>query len=173
MRFDCERCVLRPWAAGDEPSLVRHANNYKIWRNLRDSFPHPYTLADAKEWIAFIQRQDPQTFFAIEVHNEAVGGIGLERKSDIERCSAEIGYWLGEDVWGKGIATAAVRALSNYGIEVLGLSRIFAVPFAHNLASIRVLEKAGYVREGVMRRSAIKKGVILDLVLYALTDQDL
>ena len=173
MRFDCERCVLRPWAAGDEPSLVRHANNYKIWRNVRDSIPHPYTLADAKKWIAFTQRQDPQTFFAIEVRNEAVGGIGLERKSDIERCSAEIGYWLGEDVWGKGIATAAVRALSNYGIEVLCLSRIFAVPFAHNLASIRVLEKAGYVREGVMRRSAIKKGVILDLVLYALTDQDL
>ena len=115
MRFDCGRCVLRPWATGDEPSLVRHANNYKIWRNLRDSFPHPYTLADAEQWISFTQQQSPQTFFSIEVGGEAVGGVGLEMKSDIERFSAEIGYWLGEAVWGKGIATAAVKALSTYG----------------------------------------------------------
>jgi ribosomal-protein-alanine N-acetyltransferase len=107
------------------------------------------------------------------VENEAVGGIGLERKSDVERCSAEIGYWLGEDIWRRGIATAAVGALTSYGIEVLSLSRIFATPFANNPASIRVLEKAGYVREGVLRRSAIKEGVILDQVLYAIIDQDL
>jgi RimJ/RimL family protein N-acetyltransferase len=106
------------------------------------------------------------------VENEVVGGIGLERKSDVERCSAEIGYWLGEDVWGRGIATAAVGALTSYGIEVLSLSRIFAAPFANNSASIRVLEKAGYVREGELRRSAIKEGVILDKVLYAITDKD-
>ena len=173
MRLDCGRCVLRPWASADVPSLVRHANNYEVWRHLRDRFPYPYTLADAERWIAFTRQQDPQTHFAIEVHNEAVGGIGLERKSDVERCSAEIGYWLGEDLWGKGIATAAVRTLSSYGIEVLSLSRIFAIPFANNLASTRVLEKAGYVREGVMRRGAIKEGIILDLALYAFTDQDL
>ncbi|MDQ3833907.1 MAG: GNAT family N-acetyltransferase [Actinomycetota bacterium] len=111
--------------------------------------------------------------FAIEVENEAVGGIELELKSDVERCSAEIGYWLGEDVWGRGIATAAVGALTRHGIEVLSLYRIFATPFADNPASIRVLEKAGYVREGILRRSAIKEGVILDKVLYAVTDQDL
>lgn len=165
--------MLRPWSSADVPSLVHHANNYEVWRHLRDRFPYPYTLEDAEQWIAFTQQQDPQTYFAIEVHNEAVGGIGLEQKSDVERCSAEIGYWLGEDVWGKGAATAAVRALSSYGIEVLRLSRIFAAVFANNQASLRVLEKAGYVREGVMRRSAIKEGVILDLVLYAFTDQDL
>ena len=164
--------MLRPWAPGDEPSLVRHASNYKIWRNLRDGFPHPYTLTDAQEWISFTQQQSPQTFFAIEVGGEAVGSVGLVPKSDIERVSAEIGYWLGEAVWGKGIATAAVRALSTYGLKELGLTRIFAVPLIRSTASIRVLEKAGYIREAVLRRSAIKEGIVLDQVLYAITDRD-
>jgi RimJ/RimL family protein N-acetyltransferase len=172
MRFDCGCCVLRPWAAGDEPSLVRHANNYKIWRNLRDGFPHPYTLADAEQWISFAQQKSPQTLFAVEVGGEAIGSVGLFPKSDIERLSAEIGYWIGEAIWGKGIATAAVRTLSSYGFRELGLTRIYAVPLDSNPASIRVLEKAGYVREGMMRRSAIKEGIILDQVLYAVTDMD-
>jgi ribosomal-protein-alanine N-acetyltransferase len=171
--LDCGRCVLRPWNEGDAPSLVRHANNYEVWRRLRDRFPHPYTQADAEQWIAFAQQQDPQTRFAIEVHGEVAGGITLELGSDIERCSAEIGYWLGEAFWGKGITTAAVRALTSHGFEAFNLTRIFAVPFANSSASARVLEKCGYVREGVMRRSAIKEGVVLDQVLYAVTDQDL
>ncbi len=172
MRLDCGPCVLRPWAAGDVPSLARHANNYEIWRNLRDSFPHPYTLADAQQWISFTQQQSPRAFFAVEVGGEAVGGVGLCLKSDIERLSAEMGYWLGEAVWGKGIATAAVRALSTCGFEELGLTRIFAIPLISGTASMRVLEKAGYVREGVLRRSAIKEGIVVDRVLYALTDMD-
>ena len=102
MRLDCGCCVLRPWREGDEPSLVRHANNYEVWRRLRDRFPHPYTHADAEQWIAFVQRQDPHTQFAIEVRGEATGGIGLEVGSDIERRTAEIGYWLGEAFWGRG-----------------------------------------------------------------------
>ena len=173
MRLDCGCCVLRPWREGDEPSLVRHANDYEVWRRLRDRFPRPYTYADAEQWIANVQRQDPQTHFAIEVHGGATGGIGLELGSDIERRSAEMGYWLGQDFWGRGITTAAVRALSRYGFETLNLTRIFAVPFTSSSASIRVLEKCGYVREGTMRRSAIKEGVVLDQVLYALTDCDL
>jgi [ribosomal protein S5]-alanine N-acetyltransferase len=164
--------MLRPWAVGDEPSLVWHANNYKIWRNLRDGFPHPYTLADAKQWISFAQKKSPQTLFAVEVDGEAVGSVGLFPKSDIERLSAEISYWIGEATWGNGIATAAVRTLSTYGFKELGLTRIFAVPLVSNTASIRVLEKAGYVREGVLRRSAIKEGIVLDQVLYAITDMD-
>ena len=133
---------------GDEPSLVRHADNYEVWRRLRDSFPHPYTRADAEWWIAFAKQQDPQAHFAIEVRGEATGGIGLELRSDIERRSAEIGYWLGEDLWGSGITTVAVRAVTEYGFEALHLTRIFAVPFATTSASIRVLEKCGYVHEG-------------------------
>lgn len=173
MRLDCKLCVLRPWDLGDAPSLVRHADSYRVWRGVRDRFPHPYTRAEADDWIAFARRQEPQTQFAIEVLGEAVGGIGLQLRSDIERCSAEVGYWLGESAWGRGVATVAVRAITRYGFEELGLTRVFAVPFTHNPASTRVLEKAGYVREGVMRRSAIKEGVVHDQVLYAITDQDL
>jgi [ribosomal protein S5]-alanine N-acetyltransferase len=172
VRLDCGCCVLRPWREGDEPSLVRHADNYEVWRRLRDSFPHPYTRADAEWWIAFAKQQDPQAHFAIEVRGEATGGIGLELRSDIERRSAEIGYWLGEDLWGSGITTVAVRAVTEYGFEALHLTRIFAVPFATTSASIRVLEKCGYVHEGTMRRSAIKEGVVIDQELYALTDED-
>jgi RimJ/RimL family protein N-acetyltransferase len=139
---------------------------------MRDSFPHPYTRDDAEVWIALVEEEKPQTQFAIETHGEAAGGIGLMLKSDVERRSAEVGYWLGEAVWGKGIATAAVRGLTDYGFAAFGLTRIFAVPFANNPASTRVLEKAGYIREGVMRRSAIKEGIILDQVLYAITDLD-
>jgi ribosomal-protein-alanine N-acetyltransferase len=159
MRLDCGCCVLRPWREGDESSLVGHANNYEVWRRLRDRFPNPYTYADAEQWIAIVQRQDPQRHFAIEVHGGATGGIGLELGSDIERRSAEIGYWLGQDFWGRGIITAAVRALTRYGFETLNLTRIFAVPFASSSASTRVLEKCGYIHEGIMRRSAIKEGV--------------
>ena len=167
MRLDCGCCVLRPWREGDESSLVRHANNYEVWRR-----PHPYTHADAERWIAFAKQQNPQTHFAIEVHGGATGGIGLELGSDIERRSAEMGYWLGQDFWGRGIITAAVRALTRYGFETLNLTRIFAVPFTSSSASIRVLEKCGYIREGTMRRSAIKESVVIDQVLYALTDED-
>ncbi len=172
MRLDCGCCVLRPWKEDDETSLVRHANSYEVWRRLRDRFPHPYTRADAEQWIALARQQDPQTHFAIEVNGEAAGGIGLEPGSDIERRSAEIGYWLGEALWGRGITTAAVQALTSYGFKELGLTRIFAVPFASSSASIRVLEKCDYVREGTMRRSAFKEGVVVDQILYALTDQD-
>jgi ribosomal-protein-alanine N-acetyltransferase len=172
VRLDCGCCVLPSWREGDESSLVRHANNYEVWRRLRDGFPHPYTHADAERWLAFARRQDPQTHLAIELRGEATGGIGLELGSDIERRSAEIGYWLGETLWGRGIITAAVEALTRYGFEALNLTRIFAVPFAATSASIRVLEKCGYIREGTMRRSAIKEGVVIDQVLYALTDED-
>ena len=172
MRLDTGYCVLRPWNKGDETSLVRYANNYEVWRRLRDRFPRPYTRADAEYWVDLTRQQHPQTQFAIEVHGEAVGGIGLEIGSDIGRRSAEIGYWLGEAHWGKGITTAAVRTLTSYGFQTLDLTRIFAVPFASSVASIRVLEKCGYIREGTMRRSALKEGVMVDQILYALTDQD-
>jgi Acetyltransferase (GNAT) domain len=102
VKLECGRCVLRFWSEGDAPSLVRCANNYEVWRRLRDRFPHPYTQAGAEQWIAFAQQQDHQTQFATEVHGEEVaGGITLELGSDIERCSAEIGYWLGEAFWGR------------------------------------------------------------------------
>ena len=172
MRLDCGPCTLRPWQHGDAESIVRHANDPDVAANLRDRFPHPYTAADAEEWLQFATTESPVTDFAVEVDGEAVGGIGLTLETDIERCSAEIGYWLGKAVWGRGLATAAVKTLVGYGLREFGLTRIFARVFAEHGASIRVLEKAGFSREGLMRRAAIKAKIVRDQVLYAITDQE-
>jgi [ribosomal protein S5]-alanine N-acetyltransferase len=172
MRIDCGCCTLRLWRLGDEASLVRHANDREVWLNLRDQFPHPYTAADADGWIHFAGNQARPTSLAIEVESQAVGGVSLRLHDDVERVSAEIGYWLGKAYWNRGIMTAAVRAMTSYGFEQFSLTRIYAVPFALNAASHRVLEKAGYKREGVLRCSAIKDGVVIDQVLFAITDQD-
>jgi [ribosomal protein S5]-alanine N-acetyltransferase len=173
MRLECGCCVLRPWRAGDETSLVRHANDREIWQNLRDQFPHPYTLADAQGWVDFASSQPQPTSFAIDVEAQAVGGVSLRLNEDVERVAAEIGYWLGRAFWNRGVMTAAVRAMTEHGFAQFALTRIYAVPFAANTASHRVLEKAGYAREGILRRSAIKDGRVTDQVLFAITDRDL
>jgi RimJ/RimL family protein N-acetyltransferase len=160
-------CEVRSWRTSDVPSLVSHANNRNIWINLRDRFPYPYTFPDGRTFIRNARAMEPQTFFAIAVDGAAVGGIGLVLQSDVDRVSAEVGYWLGEPLWGRGITTDALRAITRHGIEQFGLTRLFALPFARNTASCRVLEKAGYVLEGRLRRSAIKDGVIVDQFQYA------
>jgi RimJ/RimL family protein N-acetyltransferase len=161
-------CVVRSYRPEDAASLARHGNNRRIWENLRDRFPHPYTEATASEYIARIAGGD-ETSFAIEVDNEAVGGISLHLGTDIERVGAEMGYWLGESLWGRGIMTSAIRLVTDYAFSKRRLERVFAVPFVTNVASCRALEKAGYQREGTMRRSAIKDGRIMDQYLYAKT----
>jgi RimJ/RimL family protein N-acetyltransferase len=160
-------CEVRSWSTRDVSSLVEHANNRKIWINLRDRFPHPYSRRDARTFIAAVRSRDPETLFAIAVGGLAVGGIGFVLHEDVERVSAEIGYWLGEPFWGRGIATEALKAMTSYAIERHGLTRVYAVPFAWNTASARVLEKAGYVLEARLRRSAIKDGVVTDQLQYA------
>lgn len=171
MYLKCGPCTIRSWRHGDEETLPRHANNRKVWLNLRDRFPHPYTRSDAEQWIQHITEITPETNFAIDVNGEAVGGIGLVLHDDVDRCSAEVGYWLGEKYWGRGITTAALQVLTEYAFNQLNLKRVYAVPYARNAASIKVLEKAGYICEGVMRQSAIKDGVVLDQLMYAKTDQ--
>src|SRR5690606_11107271 len=116
--------------------------------------------------------RQPSVDFAIEVDSEAAGGISLMLHDDVERISAEIGYWLGKQYWGRGIMSEAVGAVTRWGFREFGLTRIYALPFANNAASSRVLEKAGYLLEGVMRRSALKDGVVMDQRLYAVTDLD-
>jgi len=165
--IDCGLCLIRSWQRGDELTLANHANNKDIWLNLRDHFPHPYTQADASQWINQVVGVSPETTFAIAVGDEAVGGIGLVLHEDIERCSAEVGYWLGQTYWGRGIMTVALKAFTRYAFREFDLIRLYAVPFLHNASSINVLEKAGYQREGIMRQSAIKNGQVLDQVLYA------
>jgi [ribosomal protein S5]-alanine N-acetyltransferase len=171
MHLDCGPCLIRSFRASDLEALVRHANSRAVWLQLRDRFPHPYTTADGLAWLRYVSEAKPETNFAIEADGEAVGGIGLVLGTDVERYSAEIGYWLGERVWGRGLATAAVRALTPWAFAAFGLGRIFALPFAGNRASRRVLEKAGFALEGMLRRSAVKDGRVHDQALYALVDE--
>ena len=159
--------LLREWRAGDEASLVLYANNRNVWINLRDRFPYPYTRRDGRRFLRMMQAADPETTFAIAVDGRAVGGIGFMLQTDVDRVSAEVGYWLGEPFWGRGITTDALRAMTGYAIATHELTRLFALPFAYNAASCRVLEKAGYLLEGRLRRSAIKDGVIVDQLQYA------
>ena len=135
--LDAGPCQIRAWRPGDRAALVRHANNRKVWRMLRDQFPHPYTAADAAAWIAIAHAQNPLTAFAIVADGGAVGGIGIVLQTDIHRRTAELGYWVGE--------------------------------FSSNPASMRVLEKAGYVREAVLRQAVVKDGDVLDEIVYATT----
>jgi len=163
-------CRLRPLVPEDAESLARNGDDHEIWLNLRDRFPHPYTRADAETYIARVANQEPVTSLAIVVDGCAIGGISLRRGEDIERVNAELGYWIGRAYWGRGIITEAIRRATGHAFGALGLRRVFAVPFTRNVASIRALEKAGYAREGTMRRSAVKDGELLDQYLYAAYD---
>jgi RimJ/RimL family protein N-acetyltransferase len=161
-----DRVTLREWRRADINAVASYANNRKLWINMRDRLPYPYTCAHARAWIAHCAAQTgPATQFAIDLDGSAVGAIGFERFSDVHRLGAEIGYWVGEPFWGKGIATAAVIRATEYGFATLGLVRIQAMVFEWNMASARVLEKVGYVLEGRMRRSIIKDGRIADSLL--------
>jgi [ribosomal protein S5]-alanine N-acetyltransferase len=168
MEIELKTCVIRPWREGDEESLVAHANNYNIWRNLRNHFPHPYTMENAREWIRLTGEESPRTNFAIVVDGEAAGGIGLILKGDIYRCSAEIGYWLGETFWGRGVVTEAVRALTRWAFDNFNLSRIYAGVLEWNPASMRVLEKAGYQFEARLRNAVIKQNQVMDEFIYSI-----
>lgn len=172
MEIQCASCLLRPLVPADAQALASRANDRDVWLNLRDRFPHPYSVRDAEEHVAAVAASPVQTSFGIIVDGEAAGSVSLMLGQDIERMTAEVGYWLGRAFWGRGIAAEAVRAATWYGFDQLGMHRIFAVPFGRNSASIRVLEKVGYVREGVMRRSAIKDGELIDQILFAAYDDD-
>lgn len=170
--FQLPSCVVREWMRGDEPSLVRHANNRKIWLNLRDSFPYPYTMNDASRWVSIASTRLRGHAFAVCVGGFAVGAIGLFPRDDVNRRSAEIGYWLGESFWGRGIMTEVVGAVTGYGFHTLELYRVFAEVFEWNRPSMRVLEKAGYQAEGRLRKHAVKDGRVIDQILYAATVTD-
>ena len=161
------RCTVRPWSKDDAESLVRHANNLNVARNLRDRFPNPYTAADAKFFLKHATRSQDPSNLAIDVGGAAVGAVGYVPGQDVERYSAEIGYWLGEEFWGRGIVTEAVMLVTAHVFAELNYLRLFALPFADNPASARVLEKAGYTREAQLRASSVKFGEPKDQWLYA------
>ena len=168
MEVEAGLCKLRAWRPGDEPSLAKYANNRKVWINLRDIFPYPYTVDHASAWVDSVKDITPVTAFAIADSDEAIGGIGLTLLNDVHRRSAEVGFWLGEPHWGKGIASSALLALTEYAFANFDLVRLQANAFEWNRASARVLEKCGFIREGRLRKSATKDGHTIDEFLYAL-----
>lgn len=169
MPLTLERCTVRAWQMNDAAALAKHANNRKIWLGLRDLFPHPYKIDHANEFLRRATTEQPVTSFCIDLDGAAVGGIGIKLGEDVHRHTAELGYWLAEDLWGHGITSDAVPAFTNFCFENFPLQRIFAEPFAKNLASARVLEKAGFVLEGRLRNNVFKDGQVLDSLLYAKT----
>ena len=167
MRLDLGDCCVRPYVLEDAEALAKYADNRAVWITLRDRFPHPYTTDDAVGFLRLATTQQPTSDFAIATADEVIGGIGLQRQSDVHRLTAEIGYWLGEPFWGRGIATRAVRAVTAWAFATTSLERLYACVFATNPASARVLSNAGYQFEGRMRRAVIKDGRILDQLIYA------
>ena len=154
---------LRKLHISDAPKIALMLNNKKICDQLRDYIPFPYTEKDGEEFIAFVHSQSSQQVFGIlNKEDELCGVVGLVVQSGIYRISAEIGYWLGEDYWGQGIMSKAVELITNYGFDELKLERIYTSVFEFNKASIRILEKNGYEKEGVFKKALIKNGNIVD-----------
>lgn len=159
--------ILRPWRFSDVNELSRLADNIKIWNQVRDYFPHPYTRQKAEEWVSMHHGKKPVTHFAIEWDGKLVGGISVLRKEDIYRCSAEIGYWLGEPYWNQGIATKAISVLTeNIWSNFPEIVRLYAEVFPQNAGSCRALEKNGFVLESVRKNAVIKNGLIGDDLVY-------
>jgi RimJ/RimL family protein N-acetyltransferase len=155
--------VLREWKKSDAAALAKIANNKKIWDNVRDRLPYPYTKKDAKEWLALVKKQKkPATTFCVEADGELAGSIGFTLKEDVFRKTVEIGYFVGEEYWGKGIATEAIRQMVDYIQKKFDVVRIYAEVFDFNKASMKALEKNGFYLECIRRKAAIKNNVIVD-----------
>jgi RimJ/RimL family protein N-acetyltransferase len=159
--------TLRPFKDTDLASLVKYANNYNIAKFLTNQFPHPYTDEDGRKFISSVVNNIPTNVFAIEVNGEAAGSIGIFPQSDVHEKNAEIGYWLAEPFWGNGIITRAIVEIVEYGFKTFDITRIFARPFSTNLASHRVLEKAGFICEAQLKNALYKNGVYMDELIYA------
>lgn len=159
---------MRPWHPDDAQSLVKHAHNPRVARNLRDGFPYPYTLSDAGRWLDMVGENQSDLILAIEIGDEAAGGIGIHAGKDVYRYNGEIGYWLSEDYWGKGIMSDAVGVLVDHAFTETQWLRIFASIFQNNTPSMRVLEKCGFTREAIHKHTVMKEGKLLDEHLYSL-----
>ena len=169
MELKLTRCTIRDWRNDDAESLANHANNRRVWLGLRDAFPHPYTIKDAKEFLDRTIGDQPPKNFCIEINGIAVGGIGLRFGEDVHRHTAQFGYWLAEEFWGQGVMSEVVLAFAKYCFANFPIHRLYAEAYSNNRASARVLEKAGFVFEGRLRNNVVKDGKVLDSLLYAKT----
>lgn len=162
-------CKIRRWELSDARDLATALSNKKIQDNLRDGLPYPYTEKDGKEFISTMLAADENdTFaFAITVNGKVIGSIGAFRQTNIHNKTAELGYYIAEEYWGKGIMTEAVKQLCDYVFSHNDIIRIYAEPFSYNIGSCRVLEKAGFQYEGTLRSNALKNGNVLDMKMYS------
>ncbi len=165
-RLACGVAVLRAWRPDDLDSLVANASHADVSRGLRDRFPYPYTGDDGRAWLARAVDESDRAW-AIDVDGAAVGGVSLHPGSDVHRHSAELGYWLGRRWWGRGLMTTIIAAFAPRAMHAFRLHRLYATVYANNPASMRVLEKAGFEREGVQKSAVVKRGELLDIVVYA------
>jgi [ribosomal protein S5]-alanine N-acetyltransferase len=159
--------TLRNWTTKDLGSLIKNANNFKIAKNMSNAFPYPYTEKFGRRYINRAITTKPTSIFAISIENEAVGSIGVYPQTDIHCRNAEMGYWLAEEYWGKGIMPEAIRQMVDYSFMNLDIDRIFARPYGTNIASQRVLEKAGFILEARLEKTILKNGEYLDELYYA------
>ena len=159
--------ILRPWSINDLDSLVKFANNFEIAKNMTDEFPHPYSVSDGKAFIEFATKDSPLHIFAIDINGEATGGIGIHPQPGIQRKNAELGYWLAQPFWNKGIITKAILQMVEYGFKTFDINRIFARPFGTNVASQKALQKAGFILEARLEKTFIKNGEYVDELIYA------
>ncbi len=159
--------TLRPWSLDDLESLVRFADNYNIARYLTNGFPHPYTRENGRAFIAMATKDNPVHIFAIDINGEASGGIGVHPQADIYCKNAELGYWLAEPFWGRGIVTRAVRQMVDFAFQTYDITRLFARPYGSNIASQKVLEKAGFTLEARLEKTIFKFDAFEDELIYA------
>ena len=166
---------LKKWELSDARDLAEVLSNKKVQNNLRDGLPYPYTERDGEEYIsAVLSANENETFaFAIVANEKVIGSIGVFRQQNIHRQTAELGYYIAEEYWGKGITTEAVKQICKYVFQRSDILRIYAEPFAHNLASCRVLEKAGFQCEGTLRSNAVKNGQVMDMRMYSFLKTEL
>ncbi|MEO5890962.1 MAG: GNAT family protein [Ferruginibacter sp.] len=160
--------TLRPWSASDLDNLVKFADNINIAKFMTEQFPHPYTIDDGMNFIQFATQDIPIHLFAIDIDGQAVGGIGIHPQTGIHRKNAELGYWLAEPFWGKGLVTKAIPQIVEWSFKTYDINRVFARPFGTNIASQRVLEKSGFILEARFSKSYYKYGEYLDELVYAI-----
>ena len=167
-------CRIRRWRIEDANDIAETLNNKKVLDNLRDGIPFPYTVEDAKEFIQAMNVADPETTFsfAITVDDKAIGSIAALRQSNIHSKTAEVGYYIAEPYWVKGLGTSAIRQICEYIFRNTDIIRLFAEPFAHNIGSCRILEKSGFQLEGTLRKNAVKNGVVVDMKMYSILNCD-
>jgi RimJ/RimL family protein N-acetyltransferase len=173
MEIFFEGIVLRPWGLEDAAKLALIADNKKIADNLRDGLPNPYSIKDAYDWLNLIlPENNPPRFFAITIDKQVVGSIGIVTKTDIYRKNLEIGFFISEEWWGKGIATRAIKCATAYAFRDFDIIRVYGEVFSDNYGSRKTLEKAGFNLEAILKKNIIKNGIIKDSCIYSVLKED-